>query len=145
MLALLQRVAYAKVEVEKHCIATIEKGILMLCGFEPNDNTEIITKRLEKCLNYRLFSDPQGKMNLSLKSLGLSLLIVPQFTLAADTRSGLRPSFSTAAPPLLGKKLFDQLCGIAKTHYPNVCFGEFGANMQVTLCNDGPVTFMLDK
>lgn len=144
MLGLIQRVTTAKVEVNNRCIASIEQGILMLCGFEPDDNEARITKLLDKCLNYRIFSDPEGKMNLSLQSQHLSLLIVPQFTLAADTGTGLRPSFSKAAPPLLGKKLFDQLCHIAAMKYDKVCFGEFGANMQVTLCNDGPVTFMLD-
>lgn len=140
MKALLQRVASARVEVAGHTVGAIDGGLLVLVGVEPQD-TEASCARL---LNYRVFSDDAGKMNLSLKDVGGGLLLVSQFTLAADTRSGLRPGFSTAAPPALGEALFDHLLTQARAQHPQVASGRFGADMQVHLINDGPVSFLLE-
>ena len=115
----------------------------MLVAVEPSDTPESADKLLHKLLNYRVFSDEEGKMNLSLKDIGGGLLLVSQFTLAADTKSGLRPSFSTAAPPALGAALFDHLLLQAQQLHGKVASGRFGADMQVHLVNDGPVTFLL--
>lgn len=143
MLTVIQRVTQARVEIEQQIVGTINQGLLILCGFEPHDTLSTINKMLEKCLNYRVFSDAQGKMNLSLKEINGGLLLVPQFTLMADTQKGLRPSFSKAASPELGKQLFEQLITQAKQLWNKVEKGYFGADMQVHLCNDGPVTFLL--
>lgn len=130
-------------EVGGEIVGAIDQGLLALVAVEPEDSPEHADKLLHKLLNYRVFSDEQGKMNRSLKDVGGGLLLVSQFTLAADTRSGMRPSFSTAAPPALGAELFDYLLGQARAQYPVVASGRFGADMQVHLVNDGPVTFML--
>ncbi|MGC7838740.1 D-aminoacyl-tRNA deacylase [Pseudomonas wayambapalatensis] len=143
MKGLLQRVRAARVEVEGEIVGAVDQGLLVLVAVEPEDTREHADKLLHKLLNYRVFSDPQGKMNLSLKDIGGGLLLVSQFTLAADTRSGMRPGFSTAAPPALGAELFDYLLQQAKLQHSNVESGRFGADMQVHLINDGPVTFML--
>lgn len=143
MKALIQRVTEAKVLVENNVIGEIGQGILALIGVESDDNPEKIQKLLHKLLNYRVFSDENGKMNYSLCDVQGGLLLVSQFTLVADTKSGLRPSFSKAAPPVLGETLFDCLVTQAKQQYPIVATGSFGANMQVQLVNDGPVTFLL--
>ncbi|WP_419419122.1 D-aminoacyl-tRNA deacylase [Legionella sp. D16C41] len=143
MLTVIQRVQYAFVEVNQTTIAKIDHGLLILCGFAPTDSVNTLKVMLKKCLNYRIFDDKQGKMNLNLSEVEGGLLLVPQFTLLAETNSGLRPSFSKAAPPAQGKELFTQLITLAKEAYSPVAFGEFGANMQVHLCNDGPVTFMM--
>ncbi|QXH51154.1 D-tyrosyl-tRNA(Tyr) deacylase [Pseudomonas fakonensis] len=143
MKALIQRVRGARVEVGGEIVGAIDQGLLALVAVEPEDSPEHADKLLHKLLNYRVFSDEQGKMNRSLKDVGGGLLLVSQFTLAADTRSGMRPSFSTAAPPALGAELFDYLLGQARAQYPVVASGRFGADMQVHLVNDGPVTFML--
>lgn len=143
MLALLQRVDNASVTINKDKIANINRGLLILCGFMPYDNTVTVRKMLNKCLNYRLFADQDDKMNLSLMDIQGELLLVPQFTLAANTDKGLRPSFSSAAEPTLGLRLFTELCSYAKELEIKVEFGQFGADMQVTLCNNGPVTFIL--
>ncbi|KTD20201.1 D-tyrosyl-tRNA(Tyr) deacylase [Legionella lansingensis] len=143
MLAVLQRVREAHVEVKDETIGAIAQGLLILCGFEAKDNQETLTRMLDRCLNYRIFSDKQDKMNLSIRDINGGLLLVPQFTLVADTKKGLRPSFSSAAPPSIGQALFEQLLKLAREKYTNVASGEFGANMQVHLCNDGPVTFIL--
>jgi len=145
MLALLQRVSHASVVIEDITTASINKGILVLCGFQPHDKLQSLDKMLEKCLNYRIFSDNDGKMNLSVKAIEGELLFVPQFTLAANTNSGLRPSFSSAAIPQHGQELFDELKRLAPEKYSACSFGQFGANMQVSLCNDGPVTFWLSN
>ena len=144
MLALMQRVTHARVVVEGNTIAKIEQGLLILCGFRPQDTNKTLVKMLKKCLQYRVFSDDDGKMNLSVKDIDGSMLLVPQFTLAASTTKGLRPSFSSAATPSHGEQLFSQLITLAKAHSTHVAFGQFGANMQVELSNDGPVTFMLE-
>lgn len=143
MLTVWQRVGHAAVEVNGQKIAEIGKGLLILCGFAPEDNEKTLIAMLDKCLNYRLFADSQDKMNLNLCQIDGGLLLVPQFTLLADTRSGLRPSFSNAAPPAQGMQLFERLIHLTKERHSNVGFGEFGADMQVSLGNDGPVTFVM--
>lgn len=143
MLVVIQRVSHARVDIADETVANIDKGLLILCGFEPNDTEHNINKMLDKCINYRIFDDGQGKMNLNLKEVNGDLLLVPQFTLMADTQKGLRPSFSNAAPPELGRQLFDNLLTRAVQVFPKIQSGCFGANMQVHLCNDGPVTFLL--
>ncbi|CAM4086030.1 D-aminoacyl-tRNA deacylase [Pseudomonas wadenswilerensis] len=143
MKGLLQRVRGARVDVEGKSVGAIDQGLLVLVAVEPGDTRAHADKLLHKLLNYRVFSDPQGKMNLSLKDIGGGLLLVSQFTLAADTQSGLRPSFSTAAPPALGAELFDYMLAQAQVQHATVASGQFGADMQVHLVNDGPVTFML--
>jgi len=124
-------------------VGAIDQGLLVLVAVEPSDTQACADKLLHKLLNYRVFSDDEGKMNLSLKDIGGGLLLVSQFTLAADTKSGLRPSFSTAAPPALGEALFDYLLLQAQQLHGTVAAGRFGADMQVHLVNDGPVTFLL--
>ncbi|QLC73460.1 D-tyrosyl-tRNA(Tyr) deacylase [Pseudomonas sp. LPB0260] len=144
MKALIQRVRGARVEVAGEVVGAIDQGLLALVGVEPQDNPESVAKLLHKLLNYRVFSDAEGKMNLSLGDVGGGLLLVSQFTLAADTRSGLRPSFSSAAPPAQGAALFELLVEQARARHPQVATGRFGAEMQVHLVNDGPVTFLLE-
>lgn len=144
MKALLQRVSVASVAIEGVTVAQIEQGLLVLVGLEPDDNQQSLEKMLHKLLNYRVFADEQGRMNRSLTDIQGGLLLVSQFTLAADTRSGLRPGFSTAAPPAQAEMLFEQMVQMAKQRYANVQTGQFGADMQVRLVNDGPVTFMLE-
>ncbi len=144
MKALLQRVGQARVEVAEEIVGSIGQGLLVLVGVEPQDTQASADKLLHKLLNYRVFSDAAGKMNLSLKDVSGGLLLVSQFTLAADTRSGLRPGFSTAAPPAQGEALFDYLYQQARAQHPQVASGRFGADMQVHLVNDGPVTFWLE-
>lgn len=144
MKLLIQRVRQARVEVEGAVVGEIAQGLLALVGIEPQDNAASLPKALHKLLNYRVFSDPAGKMNLSLKDVNGGLLLVSQFTLAADTRSGMRPSFSSAAPPVQGAELFDALLALAREQHAPVASGRFGADMQVHLINDGPVTFLLE-
>jgi D-tyrosyl-tRNA(Tyr) deacylase len=145
MKGLLQRVRSARVEVKGEVVGSIDQGILVLVGVEPQDTTASADKLLHKLLNYRVFSDSEGKMNLSLKDVAGGLLLVSQFTLAADTKSGMRPSFSKAAPPALGAELFDYLLAQASKAHGTVAAGQFGADMQVHLINDGPVTFLLES
>ncbi|WP_447754209.1 D-aminoacyl-tRNA deacylase [Pseudomonas nicosulfuronedens] len=144
MKGLIQRVRGARVEVEGEIVGAIDHGLLALVGIEPQDDEESVNRLLHKLLNYRVFGDDEGKMNLSLSDVGGGLLLVSQFTLAADTRKGLRPSFSSAAPPEKGAALFDLLVEQARERHPLVATGRFGANMQVHLVNDGPVTFLLE-
>ncbi len=143
MLALIQRSKHGKVVVDNEITGAIKQGIVTLIGIEKTDSTDTADKILYKLLNYRIFSDVEDKMNLSLLDIQGGLLLVPQFTLAADTKKGLRPSFSSAASPAASQELFDYLVTQAKQTYPHVETGIFGANMQVEICNDGPVTFML--
>jgi D-aminoacyl-tRNA deacylase len=145
MKALIQRVRGARVEVAGEVVGAIDQGLLALVGVEPQDTPASVEKILHKLLNYRVFSDAAGKMNLSLSDVGGGLLLVSQFTLAADTKSGLRPSFSSAAPPALGAELFDLLVTQARAKHSQVATGRFGADMQVHLVNDGPVTFLLES
>ena len=143
MITLLQRVSEANVEVDGKSIARISRGLLVLVGVQADDECRIAQKSVTRLLNYRVFPDSDGKMNLSLIDINGDLLLVPQFTLAANTRKGRRPSFATAAPPALGKSVFDSMVEIASEDYANVACGQFGADMQVHLVNDGPVTFIL--
>ncbi|TWI54150.1 D-tyrosyl-tRNA(Tyr) deacylase [Pseudomonas duriflava] len=143
MKALIQRVTEARVDVEGHTIGAIGPGLLALIGVEPHDDESISERMLHKLLNYRIFSDEAGRMNRSLSDVGGGLLLVSQFTLVADTQSGMRPSFSTAAPPAQGAALFEYLVGLARYRHADVATGQFGADMQVSLTNDGPVTFLL--
>lgn len=144
MKALIQRVRHARVEVEGEVVGSIDLGLLVLVGVERDDDHARADKLLHKLLRYRVFSDEQGKMNRSLGDVGGGLLLVSQFTLAADTGSGLRPSFSSAAPPSLGEELYDYLLAQARLQHAQVASGRFGADMQVHLQNDGPVTFLLE-
>ena len=145
MKGLIQRGRQARVEVAGEVVGAIDQGLLVLVGVEREDDQARADKLLHKLLNYRVFSDEQGKMNRSLKDIGGGLLLVSQFTLAADTRSGLRPSFSSAAPPAQGEALYDYLLAQARDQHPLVACGRFGAEMQVHLVNDGPVTFLLES
>lgn len=144
MKALLQRVSQASVSVEGHEVARIAEGLLVFIGIEPNDTEQSAAKMLHKLLNYRVFADEQERMNKSLIDTQGGLLLVSQFTLAADTRSGLRPGFSTAAVPAQAQALFEQMVTLAQQTHTQVQKGQFGANMQVALINDGPVTFLLE-
>ncbi|KTC71621.1 D-tyrosyl-tRNA(Tyr) deacylase [Legionella birminghamensis] len=144
MLTVIQVVREARVAVKQQVIGEIGRGLLILCGFGPADTSETLKTMLDKCLNFRIFSDAEGKMNLNLKQVEGGLLLVPQFTLLAETRKGLRPSFSNAAPPKQANALFNELIQLASEHYSIVAQGQFGADMQVHLCNDGPVTFVME-
>jgi D-tyrosyl-tRNA(Tyr) deacylase len=143
VIALLQRVRHARVEVDDEVLGQIGAGLLVFAGFEPTDDVPVIERMLERLLNYRVFADAQDKMNLSLRDTGGGLLLVPQFTLAADTRKGRRPSFTSAARPDEGRRLFEVLVEKAVLAHNPVATGRFGADMQVHLQNDGPVTFIL--
>lgn len=143
MIALLQRVSAAQVVIDGVTVGAIDRGLLVLLGVEAGDTAAEADRLLERLLNYRVFNDDAGKMNLSLRDVGGGLLLVPQFTLAADTRKGLRPGFSTAAAPEQGRLLFDHAVGQAARLHQPLATGRFGADMQVTLTNDGPVTFWL--
>jgi D-tyrosyl-tRNA(Tyr) deacylase len=144
MKGLLQRVSQARVDVGGVTVGAIDQGLMVLIGVEPQDTQASADKLLHKLLNYRVFSDAAGKMNLSLSEVQGGLLLVSQFTLVADTKSGLRPSFSKAASPALGAELFEYLVQKAKSLHGQVHTGQFGADMQVHLTNDGPVTFLLE-
>jgi len=143
MIGLLQRVTQAQVTIDGDTVASINAGLVVLVGIEKNDSEKQTQRLFEKLIGYRVFPDVQDKMNLSLRDIKGGLLLVPQFTLAADTQKGLRPSFSNAAAPELGKQLFEYLISYARQQFTNVETGVFGANMQVSLVNDGPVTFWL--
>ena len=143
MIALIQRVLSARVEVAGETVGAIGPGLLALVAVEPQDGEPQARRMLERLLGYRVFADDAGKMNRSLADTGGGLLLVSQFTLAADTRSGMRPSFTSAAPPEHGRRWFDRLLELARAAYPAVETGRFGAHMVVSLVNDGPVTFLL--
>lgn len=143
MIALLQRVAAARVEVAHDIVGSIGAGLLAFVAVERGDTQAQARRLLERMLGYRVFSDAQGKMNLGVRDVGGGLLLVSQFTLAADTRNGMRPSFTPAAAPEEGRRLFDYLVELARAEYHNVATGTFGADMQVHLVNDGPVTIWL--
>ena len=143
MIALIQRVSTASVTVAGETVGAIGASLLALIGVQPTDDEQSAQRLLDRLLAYRVFADVEGRMNRSLADTGGGLLLVPQFTLAADTRKGNRPGFSTAAPPDAAERLFGHLCAIARQHHPVVATGRFGANMQVALVNDGPVTFWL--
>ena len=143
MIALIQRVTQAKVDVNGETIGKIGKGLLVLLGVEKEDNQEKADKLAEKVLNYRIFSDENDKMNLNVQQAKGELLIVSQFTLAADTQKGLRPSFSKGSPPALANELYEYFIQKCGEKLP-VSTGQFAADMQVSLINDGPVTFWLN-
>ncbi len=144
MIALIQRVSQAQVAIDGATIGAIGRGILALIGVQKNDSEERADRLLERVLGYRIFPDAQGRMNLSLRDIQGELLLVSQFTLAADTRNGTRAGFTTAAPPAEGARLFDYFVAQARLSGLKVETGRFGAHMQVSLVNDGPVTFWLE-
>ena len=144
MLSLIQRVTQASVSVEGQAVGTIGSGLLALVAVEPGDGETQFLRMAERLLGYRIFADGEGKMNRSLADTGGGLLLVSQFTLAADTRSGMRPSFTTAAPPGEAERGYNRLVEICRQkHPPGVETGRFGAHMVISLINDGPVTFLL--
>ncbi|MGA9341246.1 MAG: D-aminoacyl-tRNA deacylase [Rhodanobacteraceae bacterium] len=144
MIALLQRVSEARVDVEDVVVARIGFGLLAFIAVQPDDGEAQATRLLERMLGYRMFADPAGRMNRSLCDIGGGLLLVPQFTLAADTRNGTRPGFTAAASPVSGKQWFDHVVKLACARHHDVASGRFGALMQVRLVNEGPVTFWLE-
>ncbi len=144
MIALIQRVVSASVTVGDETVGAIGPGLLALVAVQPNDGETQTKRMLERLLGYRVFADDHGKMNRSLTDTGGGLLLVSQFTLAADTRSGMRPSFTSAATPEHGQRWFDRLLELARSAHPGVETGRFGAHMVIQLVNDGPVTFWLD-
>ena len=144
MIGLLQRVSSARVDVAERRVAEIGTGLLVLVAIQQHDLEGQAERLFERLLNYRVFPDEQERMNLSLADIKGGLLLVPQFTLAADTKKGNRASFTRAADPVEGNRLFGYLCDYARQEWPDTHCGEFGADMQVSLCNDGPVTFWLE-
>jgi D-tyrosyl-tRNA(Tyr) deacylase len=144
VIGLLQRVTQARVEVDRIPVGAIGRGLLVFIAVEPDDSKAEARRLIDRLAAYRVFGDADDRMNLSVADVGGELLLVSQFTLAADTRKGLRPSFTTAAPPELGQMLFDYAADYARTVLPGrVATGRFGACMQVSLTNDGPVTFWI--
>ncbi|HEY4342078.1 MAG TPA: D-aminoacyl-tRNA deacylase [Steroidobacteraceae bacterium] len=143
MIALIQRVTQAQVRVRSEIIGAIGRGVLAFIGVQKEDTASDADRLLERLLTYRIFADDEGRMNQDVRAVGGGVLLVSQFTLAADTRSGTRPGFSTAAAPERAHELFDYLVAQARAAHPDVGTGEFGADMQVSLVNDGPVTFWL--
>jgi D-tyrosyl-tRNA(Tyr) deacylase len=143
VIGLLQRVSSASVSVAGQAIATIDRGILVLVGVERADSDTQAARLAERLLGYRVFADDAGKMNLSVRDIGGGVLLVPQFTLAADTQKGTRASFTSAAAPPEGERLFNRVVEMTRAAHPHVQTGRFGADMKVALVNDGPVTFWL--
>lgn len=144
MKVLLQRVSRARVAVAGDCVGAIDRGLLALVGVEKEDDENTVARMARRLVGYRVFADDQGRMNLDVRDVGGAVLLVSQFTLAADTRKGRRPSFSGAAAPADGQRLYQALVEAVGGHGVPVASGRFGADMQVTLVNDGPVTFMLE-
>lgn len=144
MIALIQRVNQAQVVVGDETVGAIARGLLALVAVQPDDTDARVERMLERLLGYRVFEDAAGRMNRSLADIGGGLLLVSQFTLAADTSKGMRASFTSAAPPELARRLFERLVERARAAHPQVATGRFGAHMQVRLVNDGPVTFWLN-
>jgi D-tyrosyl-tRNA(Tyr) deacylase len=144
MRALIQRVSRASVDIDGETVGRIDQGLLALIGVAAEDDRTNADRLLHKLLHYRVFADGEGRMNCNLQQIEGGLLLVSQFTLVASTDKGLRPSFSSAAPPAHGQAMFDYLVEQAQTAWPKVATGRFGADMQVELINDGPVTFMLE-
>jgi D-tyrosyl-tRNA(Tyr) deacylase len=143
MIALIQRVSRAEVTVDARPVGEIERGVLALIGIESGDDLSHGERLIERVLTCRIFEDAAARMNLSLRDIEGGLLLVPQFTLAADTRKGTRPGFSRAAPPEIARALFEEVAAFARQRHTTVATGQFGAHMQVSLVNDGPVTFWL--
>jgi D-aminoacyl-tRNA deacylase len=144
MIGLIQRVRSASVSVDGGTVGAVDRGLLVLVGVERDDDEMRADRLLERLLGYRVFPDADDRMNLSVRDIDGGLLLVPQFTLAADTQKGMRPSFTPAAPPEQGRALFDYLLTKARARHARVAAGVFGADMQVSLVNDGPVTFWLE-
>jgi len=144
MKALLQRVKFARVEVDGECVGEIAQGLLVLLGLEKHDDEAAISKMMTRLLQYRVFSDSDGKMNQSVVDVAGGVLLVSQFTLAADTKNGRRPGFSTAAEPVRAEILYEFALRELRAQHGVVASGQFGADMQVSLINDGPVTFLLE-
>lgn len=143
MISVIQRVSHAEVTVAGDTLGQIQQGIVALVAIEKTDNQNDVKKLIERILTYRIFADTNDKMNLSLRDINGGLLLVPQFTLSANTQKGNRPSFSAAATPSVARPLFEFSVDYAKQQHPNVACGLFGADMRISLCNDGPVTFTL--
>jgi len=143
MIGLLQRVSKARVDVSDNLIGEVSKGLLVLLGVERDDTEKQADRLLERLLGYRVFEDETGRMNHSVRDISGGVLIVPQFTLPADTQKGTRPSFTPAASPEEGERLYDYFVSQARTTHSDIATGQFGADMQVSLTNDGPVTFWL--
>ncbi|PLW84272.1 D-tyrosyl-tRNA(Tyr) deacylase [Kineobactrum sediminis] len=144
MKALLQRVTSAGVSVEGRCVASIGAGMLVFLGLDRADNRDVATRMMDKILAYRMFSDNAGRMNASITDVCGGILLVSQFTLSAETRKGLRPGFSSAMPPADAQPLYHWMLECLRQRHGDVAAGQFGANMQVSLVNDGPVTFLLE-
>ena len=144
MKVLIQRVQSASVTVNEDIVGSIDQGMLVFVGIERDDSPALLERVAERLLNYRLFADAEGRMNASLRDIDGGLLLVSQFTLAADTRKGLRPGFSTAAAPADAQRLYNALLDTLAGKHHTVAAGRFGADMQVALVNDGPVTFLLE-
>ncbi len=144
MIALIQRVSSAEVAISGETVASIDRGLLALIGVQRGDGEREVARLAERLLHYRVFPDGEGRMNLDLQAVAGALLLVPQFTLAADTRKGNRPGFSRAAAPQAGERLFAAFVAECRARHADVQTGEFGAEMQVSLINDGPVTFWLE-
>lgn len=145
MKALIQRVKQAKVEVNNEIVGAIDTGMLVLVGIDAHDTEASVDALADRLLKYRLFSDDTGRMNLNIAQAHGGILLVSQFTLSADTKKGLRPGFSTAATPSEGERLFNRVVERVRQQHPTVATGQFGADMQVSLQNDGPVTFLLEN
>ena len=145
MKALIQRVRHARVDVAGELVGAIDHGMLVLIGIDAHDTEASVDALSDRLLKYRLFADADGRMNLNIQQTAGGILLVSQFTLSADTRKGLRPGFSTAAAPAAGQRLFDRVVERVKNQHDPVATGQFGADMQVSLQNDGPVTFMLEN
>jgi len=145
MIGLLQRVSHASVSVDEETIGQIGPGLMVLCCVTPDDSEKRVRRLAERLLSYRVFPDAEGRMNRSVADIAGGLLLVPQFTLAADTRKGTRASFTKAADPETGRRYFELLVEEARSLHPTVETGRFGADMQVSLTNDGPVTFWIES
>ncbi len=143
MIALIQRVSQADVKVSGNEIGAIGRGLLVLLGIDRGDSESQANRLVERVIGYRVFEDNAGKMNLSVQNINGGILVVSQFTLAADTKKGMRAGFSTAAEPSIGESLYNYFVKTLQAQFKQVATGEFGANMQVSLCNDGPVSFIL--
>lgn len=144
MIGLIQRVSQASVDIDGQVVAAVGRGMLVLVAFQRDDRAERLDRFIERLLNYRIFADAENRMNRSLRDIDGELLAVPQFTLAADTERGNRPSFTSAAPPDLGGDLFAEFTHRLQSSWPACAFGHFGTDMQIALVNDGPVTFWLE-
>ncbi|WP_294949638.1 D-aminoacyl-tRNA deacylase [Sulfurivirga sp.] len=143
MICFIQRACQGRVEVDGETVGEIGYGMVVLVGFERGDDEARLSRMADKLIGYRLFADDNDRMNFDIRQIDGEILLIPQFTLAADTRKGLRPNFTPAAPPETARELFGRFVETVRAKHPKIATGRFGANMQVTLCNDGPVSFWL--